>query len=105
MTAEELRRGLRAGTIAQKFHPTFCGSSLKNIGVQKLIDGVVDYLPSPLDRPPVEGWKSLEDHTAVKRRPRKEDPMAALVFKIVAEKPLDLYYLRVYSGVLKGSTR
>jgi elongation factor G len=105
LSEAEIKAALRKGTISGKFNPIFCGSSLKNIGVQKVIDGVIDFLPSPLERPPVEGFKSLEDHTMVKRRPRPDEPLAALVFKIVAEKPLDLYYLRIYSGVLRGNTR
>lgn len=104
-SADELRAALRQGTLSRAFHPVFCGSALKNIGVQKLLDGVVDYLPSPLDRPPVKGVKSLQDHTAVERRPDEKEPLAALVFKIMADKPLDLYYLRIYSGELKSSTR
>jgi elongation factor G len=105
LEAVEIRRVLRQATIAGRLNPVFCGSSLKNMGVQKLLDAVVDYLPSPLERPPVDGFKSLTDHTAVHRHPKRDEPMAALVFKIVAEKPLDLYYLRVYSGVLKSGTR
>jgi len=101
----EIKRVLRAGTIANRLNPVLCGSSLKNIGVQKLLDAVVDYLPSPLDRPPVEGHPSLDSEKVISRRPKKDEPFAALVFKIVAEKPLDLYYLRVYSGVLKGNAR
>ncbi|MBN2563864.1 MAG: elongation factor G [Phycisphaerae bacterium] len=102
---EEIRRALRRATLVRRLYPVFCGSALKNIGVQRLLDGVVWYLPSPLDRPAIQGAKSLKDHALVERHPRKTEPMSAMIFKIVADKPLDLYYLRVYSGVLKSSTR
>ena len=105
MSPEEIKRVIRRATVAGRLNPVLCGSSLKNIGVQKMLDAVVDYLPSPMERPPVEGVRSLKDDTKVTRAPKKSEPLAALVFKIVAEKPLDLYYLRVYSGAMKGSTR
>ncbi len=101
----EIKAALRRATIAGRVHPVFCGSALKNAGVQPLLDGVLDYLPSPLERPPVEGVTSLEDPTKVVRKPSRDEPMAALVFKIVAERPMDLYYLRVYSGFLKSGMR
>ncbi|MFQ5512769.1 MAG: elongation factor G, partial [Candidatus Krumholzibacteriia bacterium] len=101
----EIRRALRRATVACAMHPVFCASSLKYVGVQKLLDGVVDFLPSPLDRPPVRGPKSLEDKTEVERRPDVDAPLAALIFKIVTDKPLDLYYIRVYSGRLKSNLR
>jgi len=102
---DELRAALRRATLAGRLHPVFCGSSLKYVGVQRLLDGVVDYLPAPLDRPPVRGSAGPADRTDVLRRPAADDPFAALVFKIVAEKPLDLYYLRIYSGTLASGTR
>ncbi len=103
--AEEIRRALRRATLAREMQPVFCGSALRNIGVQRVLDGVVDYLPSPLERPPVVGVRSLKDPTPVTRSPSPNGPFAALVFKVVAEKPLDLYYLRIYSGKLRGNTR
>ncbi len=105
LTEHELKSALRRATVAGRIHPVFCGSSLKNVGVQPLLDGVIDFLPSPLDRPPVEGVRSLKDETKQVRGPRDTEPMAAMVFKIVADKPLDLYYVRVYSGVLKSGMR
>jgi elongation factor G len=101
----EIKRALRKVTITGQMNPVFCGSALKNIGVQKVLDGVIDYLPSPLERPPIEGVRSLDDHTPTLRRPSMDEPFAALVFKIVADKPLDLYYVRVYSGKLRNNTR
>ncbi|MEK6644645.1 MAG: elongation factor G [Planctomycetota bacterium] len=105
LTECEIKRVLRQATITGRMNPVICGSSLKNIGVQKMIDAVVDYLPSPLERPPIDGVRSLKDLTVVHRKPRRDEPFSALVFKIVAEKPLDLYYIRVYSGVMKSSMR
>jgi elongation factor G len=105
LNEEEIRRALRRATLSRRLFPVFCGSALRNVGVQKLLDGVVYYLPSPLDRPPMKGARSLHDQTPVERHPDAQEPFAALVFKIVADKPLDLYYLRVYSGVLKNNTR
>lgn len=105
LEAADIRRVLRQATVSGRAQPVFCGSSLKHVGVQKLIDGVIDYLPSPLDRPPVSAPTSPTDATIVTRRPGKDEPFSALVFKIVAEKPLDLYYLRIYSGTLRGNAR
>lgn len=105
LSEDEIRRTLRKATIASALNPVFCGSSLRYLGVQKLLDGVVDYLPSPLDMPPVKGFQSPDDHTETERHPDRKEPLAALIFKIVAEKPLDLYYIRVYSGVLKSNMR
>jgi len=101
----EIKSALRRATIANVLQPVFCGSSLKNIGVQPLLDGVLDYLPSPLDRPAVQGVKAVDDETIVTRRPSRSEPLAGLVFKIVSDKPMDLYYIRVYSGVLKSGMR
>lgn len=105
LTEAEIKSAIRKATIAGKAQPVFCGSSLKNMGVQPLLDGVLDYLPSPIERPPVEGVRSTTDDTKVMRKPSNAEPMSAVVFKIVAEKPLDLFYVRVYSGVLKSGMR
>jgi len=105
LNPDEIRPALRRATTAYKLQPVFCGSSLKYVGVQRLLDGVIDYLPSPLDRPPVHGFRSRDDKKEETRRPDDADPFAALVFKIVAEKPMDLYYLRIYSGSLRTGTR
>ncbi len=105
LSADSVRAVVRRATVAGKVHPVFCGSSLKKIGVQTLLGGVLDYLPSPLERPAVKGVKSPTDATEVERPPDEKAPFSALVFKIVSEKPLDLFYLRVYSGSLKQNTR
>jgi elongation factor G len=97
---ELLRSALRKGTLEGKFTPIFCGSSKNFHGVQLLLDGVVDFLPSPIDRPPVEGVvpKTKEK---VSRPPEAKQPFAGLAFKTVAESTGDLVYVRVYSGELE----
>ncbi|MCB2178277.1 MAG: elongation factor G [Actinomycetales bacterium] len=102
---DELKAGLRRAVISNKATPVFCGSSLKNKGVQLVIDAVVDYLPSPVDVPAVRGNKPNSEEI-VERPPLDDAPLAALVFKIVTDPYVGrLAYFRVYSGVLKsGST-
>ncbi len=100
-----LRRVIREATIASKVVPVFCGSALRNKGIQPVIDAVVDYLPSPLDVPPVVGVGPDGESEEV-RGPTVDDPFAALAFKIVADPYVGrLAYMRVYSGVLKVGTR
>ncbi|UCD30773.1 MAG: elongation factor G [Planctomycetota bacterium] len=108
ITAEELREGIRAATIADKLHPVFCGSALNYIGVQRLLDGIVDYLPSPLEIPPVVGEvpeSKWSKHGQVEFDCDPEGPLVVYAFKIVAEKPVDVYFVRVYSGRLKVGSR
>ena len=97
---DDLKRVLRKATIAGKITPVFCGSALRNKGVQPLLDGVVDYLPSPADIPPVVGIHPHTHHEV--QRPAEDDaPMSALVFKIVSDPYVGrLAYIRVYSGKL-----
>jgi len=105
ITPDEIRAALRKGTIALKIHPTFCGAALQNIGVQRLIDGVIDYLPNPTEVPDVQGT-DIKDATKKISRPHSEDaPFSGLVFKIVNDAHGDLTYIRVYSGVLEKGTR
>jgi elongation factor G len=94
-----LRRALRAGTLSGKLTPVLCGSSKEYHGVRLLLDAIVDYLPSPQDRPPVQGFvpKSKE---RVERKPEAGEPFAALAFKTISEKHGDLVFLRIYSGEL-----
>ena len=102
---EEIRTALRKGTLSREIHPTFCGSALQNIGVQKLLDGVIDYLPNPTQVPETEGTDP-EDADKRLTRPHDEDaPLSALVFKIVNDQHGDLTYVRVYSGKLEKGTR
>ncbi len=103
ITEADVIKALRAGTLAAKIVPTFCGSAFKNKGVQFLLDSVLDFLPSPLDRKPVEG--KLENGEPALRHAKNTDPFAALAFKIINDKYGQLTFLRVYSGVLrKGET-
>ncbi|PIU29894.1 elongation factor G, partial [Candidatus Woesearchaeota archaeon CG07_land_8_20_14_0_80_44_23] len=100
-TLEELKGALRKATLAVKLVPVFCGSALKNKGVQFILDAVVDYLPSPSDLPPVKGINS-QTHAEEERKPSDDESLAALAFKIAADPFVgSLTYFRVYSGVLK----
>jgi elongation factor G len=100
LSIEELKAALRKAVIASQATPVFCGSSLKNKGVQVLLDAVIDYLPAPTDVPPVKGTDV--DREEVIELPAKDDaPLSALVFKIVTDPYVGrLAYFRVYSGVL-----
>jgi len=101
LTEEEIHRAIRAGTILMKITPVLCGSAFKNKGVQQLLDGVVDFLPSPLDVPPVTGVDPANGK-AVTRKSSDEEPFAALAFKIMTDPFAgQLTYFRVYSGTLK----
>ena len=101
LTEEEIRAGLRKGTIENKINPVLCGTSYRNKGVQPLLDAVVDYLPSPLDIPPVTGTKPDSDEV-IERKADDNEPFAALVFKIMADPYVGkLAFCRVYSGTLK----
>jgi elongation factor G len=102
---EAIRTLLREQAIARHIQPVFCGSGREHIGVQPLMDGVTWYLPSPLDRPPVVGRNPSHKDREEKRKPDSKEPFAGLVFKIVADKHGDLYYVRVYSGTLKANSR
>ncbi len=101
----EVRRALRVGTLRRAIAPVLCGSSLKFIGVQPLLDAVCDFLPNPLEAPAVQAHDAQRKDDLVEVACDAEGPVAALVFKIVAEKPVDLYYLRVYRGTLKPNSR
>jgi len=102
LSEDDLRIGIRKGTLSFSFVPILCGSAFKNKGVQQMLDAVVDYMPSPLDIPPAEGLKPDSDEVLVRNADDKE-PFAALAFKIVADPFGKLTYFRVYSGsVSKG---
>ena len=104
ISADELRRALRAATLAGKLVPVFCGSSLKNKGVQLVLDGVVAYLPSPVDLPPVKGMHPASGAEET-REARDEAPFAALAFKLQSDPYVgQLTFFRVYSGVLKAGS-
>ena len=104
LSEDEVRRCIRAGAIAMKVIPVLCGSAFKNKGVQQLLDGVVEYLPSPLDIPPVKGIDA-NSGKEVERKPSDSEPFAALAFKIMSDPFAgQLTYFRVYSGTLKTGT-
>ena len=98
-TEDEIRVALRKGTIGGTIVPMLCGSAFKNKGVQLLLDAVIDYLPSPLDKPPIQGL--LPNGDPVLRHPSDEEPLSALAFKIMADPYGRLTFVRVYSGILK----
>jgi elongation factor G len=101
LTPEELRASIRRSTIALKLVPVVAGAAFKNKGIQPLLDAVVDYLPSPLDVPPIEGL-SPDDAEPMLRRASDEQPFAALAFKIMSDPFVgQVTFIRVYSGVLK----
>jgi elongation factor G len=100
ISVEELKAALRKGVIANQAAAVFCGSSLKNKGVQVLLDAVIDYLPSPVDVPPVMGT-DVDREEQIELLPKDDAPLSALVFKIVTDPYVGrLAYFRVYSGVL-----
>ncbi len=102
VTADDLRAGIRRATIAMKAFPVVCGSAFKNKGVQPLLDAVVDYLPSPLDVPPVEASDPRNDEKKIERRADDKEPFAGLVFKIMTDPFVgQLAFFRVYSGHLQ----
>jgi elongation factor G len=102
ITPEELRAALRAATIANKVVPVLCGAALRNKGVQPMLDAIVDYLPSPLDVPPVEGVDPKSGEPLV-REPRDDEAFSALAFKIMSDPFVGkLAFFRVYSGVLEA---
>jgi len=101
ITEEELVSAIRKGTNNLEFTPVFCGSAFKNKGVQPLLDAVVNYMPSPMDVPPIKGFKPGTEEEVV-RRPVDDDPFAALAFKITTDPYMgQLTYFRVYSGSLE----
>ncbi|MFD9740939.1 elongation factor G [Umezawaea sp. NPDC059074] len=105
LSVEQIKTGIRRIVTNRSAYPVLCGSAFKNKGVQPMLDAVIDYLPSPLDVPPVEG--TLQDGvTPAFRKPSKEEPFAALAFKIAAHPFFGkLTYIRVYSGRLSAGTQ
>ena len=101
---EEIRGALRRGALGYKLVPVLCGSSFRNKGVQPLLDAIIDYLPSPLDLPPVQGTDPHTGEPAV-REPSQDAPFAALAFKIVTDPYVGkLTYFRVYAGTLEAGS-
>jgi elongation factor G len=99
LTIEQIKAGVRIGTLQGDFNPVFCGSAFKNKGVQLLLDAVVDYLPSPADLPPIKGFKPGDEEVVIERKLEDTEPFAALAFKIMSDPHVGkLTYFRVYSG-------
>jgi elongation factor G len=105
LSLEQIHQAIRKATTGGHIVPVLCGASFKNKGVQALLDAVIDYLPSPLDIPPVQGHLPLHDTTHVERVPDDKAPFAALAFKIMTDPFVGrLTYFRVYSGQLKAGS-
>lgn len=96
---------LRKGTLSRQIQPVFCGSALHGMGVQPLLTGVSDFLPSPLDRPAVTGVDPKDHDKVLTRTPSDSEPFCGLVFKILPAKTGDNYWIRVYSGTLSQNSR
>jgi elongation factor G len=104
LTLDEMRKSIRKSTLSLKIVPVLAGSAFKNKGIQPLLDAVVDYLPSPVDVPPVEGTNPDSDETEL-RRAADTEPFSALAFKIMSDPFVGhVTYIRVYSGVLKSGS-
>ncbi|MFO0754688.1 MAG: elongation factor G [Thermodesulfovibrionales bacterium] len=104
ISAEEIRKAIRKGTVTLEITPVLCGSAFKNKGVQLLLDAIVEYLPSPLDVPPIKGKRS-SDGEEVERKASDSEPFAALAFKIMTDPYVgQLTFVRVYSGVLSAGS-
>ena len=105
VTPEMLRRAVRSATLDITITPVLCGSAFKNKGIQPLLDAVVDYLPSPLDVPPVHGIDPRTEHE-LSRRPAADEPFSALAFKVMSDPYVGkLTYIRVYSGKAESGSR
>ncbi|WP_419858409.1 elongation factor G [Candidatus Palauibacter irciniicola] len=106
LTEDEIRGAVRKATLANGITPILCGSAFKNKGVQRLLDAVIDFLPSPLDVPPVTGRLPQQDETEVERAADEGAPFAALAFKIATDPYVGrLTYFRVYSGTAKAGSK
>ncbi len=105
ITPEEIKKALRHAVITNQIYPVFCGTALKNIGVQLVLDAVNDYLPSPLDVPAIEGMDPDDEEKHIPVEPRDDAPFAALAFKIATDPFVGkLCFVRVYSGILKSGS-
>ena len=105
ISVEELKKALRKAVIACDVIPVFCGSALKNKGVQLMLDAVIDFLPSPVDLPPIEGFDIKDEEKKIIREPKDEEPFAALAFKVANDPYVgQLTFFRIYSGTLKAGS-
>ncbi len=105
LSEEELRVAVREIALANKGTPVLCGSALRSLGVQPLLDAVCDYLPSPENMPPVEGQDPRHEGRVLARRPSPDGPLTALAFKVTTARHDDLVYVRVYAGTLRSGKR
>ena len=105
ITAEQLKAALRRATLDMRAFPTYCGSALKNIGVQRVLNGVIEYLPNPTEVPDVEGTNPKDEDEKLTRPHSDDAPFSGLVFKVVSDSHGDLTYVRVYSGRLEKGSR
>ena len=102
---EMINKAIRFGTLSNELHPIFVGSALKYIGVQRLLDGVVAYLPSPLDKPDIIGHKPADESKKTVVRCDRSAGLVALAFKVTSDAHGDLHFLRIYQGTLKTGIR
>ena len=101
----QIKKALRRATLDAKLVPVLCGAAFKNQGVQKLLDAVVDFLPAPLDVPPVQGFDPKDESKKLTRKADDSEPFAALAFKIAADPYVGtLTFFRVYSGTVKAGS-
>lgn len=104
ISVPELKAVLRKATIDRKLFPIYCGASWRNKGIHPILDAIIDYLPSPLDLPPIEGYNP-ENNDVITRKPVKTEPLSALLFKVQSDPHVGtLSYVRVYSGTLKAGS-
>tara|TARA_Y100000741_G_scaffold197354_1_gene150092 strand:+ start:14978 stop:17113 length:2136 start_codon:yes stop_codon:yes gene_type:complete len=103
LTEEQIKEGIRQQTLANEIVPVFCGSAFKNKGIQTMLDAIIEYLPSPVDVPPIKGILNDKNESEGERKSSDDDPFAALAFKIATDPFVGtLTFFRVYSGVLKS---
>ena len=105
ITTAQIKAALQRGTIELRCTPVFCGAALRNIGIQRLLNGVIDYLPNPTEIKDVQGVSPRKGAAKLTRRHTEDDPFSALVFKVVSDTHGDLTYMRVYSGRLNKGAR
>jgi elongation factor G len=104
ISVPELKTALRKATIARKLFPVYCGAAWRNKGIHPILDGIVDYLPSPLDLPPVEGYDP-QTNDVLSRKPLDTEPLSALLFKVQSDAHVGtLSYVRIYSGILRAGS-
>ena len=105
VSVDEIKTAIRKGTIEKKIFPCLCGSAYKNKGVQALLDAIVDYMPSPLDIPAVQGTDPKDEEKVLERKAGDKEPLSALAFKVVTDPYVGkLIYARIYSGTIESGS-